>query len=87
MLKLLVIGNAFAGKTQLIQRFVSNKFDNDYKPTIGCDFAIKIFEIDGNEIRIQVWDLMGQDRAVGGLNKLFCKGASGALVVADITDN
>ncbi len=23
---------------------------------------------------------------VGGINKLFCKGASGALIVADITD-
>ena len=88
MIKLLVIGNSYAGKTQLVQRFVSNRFDDNYKPTIGCDFALKIFEIDGNEIRIQMWDLMGQDRSAGGvgLNKLFCKGASGALVVADITD-
>ena len=33
-----------------------------------------------------MWDIQGQDRVVGGINKLFCKGASGALVVADITD-
>ena len=33
-----------------------------------------------------MWDLQGQDRVVGGMNKLFCKGASGALVVGDITD-
>lgn len=33
-----------------------------------------------------MWDIMGQDRAVGGMNKLFCKGASGALVVCDIMD-
>ena len=33
-----------------------------------------------------MWDLQGQDRVVGGTNKLFCKGASGALVLADITD-
>ena len=33
-----------------------------------------------------MWDLQGQDRVVGGINRLFCKGASGALVVADITD-
>ena len=30
---------------------------------------------------------MGQERSVGTLNKLFCKGAKGALVVADITDH
>ena len=29
---------------------------------------------------------MGQERSVGTLNKLFCKGAKGALVVSDITD-
>ena len=35
-----------------------------------------------------MWDLMGCDRSVniGGLNKLFCKSASAAIVVADITD-
>ena len=33
-----------------------------------------------------MWDLQGQDRVVGGLNKIFCKGAAGALVVADITE-
>jgi len=52
MIKLLVIGNKNVGKTQCIQRFVSNKFDDSYKPTIGCDFAIKIIDVDGEEIRI-----------------------------------
>ena len=33
-----------------------------------------------------MWDMMGSDRSVMNLNKLFVKGASGALVVADITD-
>ena len=70
----------------MINRFVSGKFDEEYRATIACDFAIKILEIDNNEIRLQMWDLQGQDRVVGGINRLFCKGASGALVVADITD-
>ena len=34
-----------------------------------------------------MWDLVGQDSRVGGqINKLFCRGASGAIVVADITN-
>ena len=86
MIKLLVLGNSNAGKTQIINRFVSNRFDQEYRATIACDFSIKILEIDGTEIRLQLWDLQGQDRVVGGINKLFCKGASGALVVGDITD-
>ena len=86
MIKLLVVGNTNAGKTQFINRFANNKFDDEYRTTIACDFSIKLLEIDGNELRLQIWDLQGQDRAIGGINKLFCKGASGALVVADITD-
>ena len=86
MLKLLVIGNSNAGKTQLINRFVQNKFDDTYKATIACDFSIKILQLDQNEIRLQLWDIQGQDRIAGAINKLFCKGASGALIIADITD-
>ena len=86
MIKLLVLGNSNGGKTQIINRFVSDRFDDEYRATIACDFSIKILNIDNNEIRLQLWDLQGQDRVIGGINKLFCKGASGALVVADITD-
>ena len=52
MIKLLVIGNKCVGKTNVVHRFVSNKFENNYSPTIVSDFAMKIFKIDGNEIRI-----------------------------------
>ena len=30
--------------------------------------------------------MVGQDSRVGGVNKLFCRGALGALVVADISN-
>ena len=86
MIKLLVIGDVNVGKTQIIHRFTQNKFDDNYKPTIGSDFSLKILNIDGNEMRIQIWDMMGSDRSVMNINNLFVKGASGALVVADITD-
>ena len=57
MIKLLIVGNSNAGKTQLINRFVSDRFDDEYRATIACDFAIKILEIDGNQIRLQMWDI------------------------------
>ena len=89
MIKILVLGNSNAGKTQLINRFVNNRFDAEYRATIACDFSIKILEIEGNEIRLQLWDIQGQDRVQNGIviNKIFCKGASGALVVGDVTDH
>ncbi|CDW86709.1 ras-related protein rab-32 [Stylonychia lemnae] len=85
MIKILVIGNSFSGKTSIVNRFVQNKFDSNYKATVACDFSMKILKIEDTEIRLQLWDLVGQDSRIGGINKLFCRGASGALVVADIT--
>ena len=52
MIKILVIGNSYSGKTSIVNRFVSNKFDSNYKATIACDFSMKILKIEDNEIRI-----------------------------------
>ena len=86
MIKILVIGDSFSGKTSLVNRFISNKFDPNYKATVACDFSLKILKIEGNEIRLQLWDLVGQDARGAAINKVFCRGASGAIVVADITN-
>ncbi len=53
---------------------------------MACDFSMKILKIEETELRLQLWDLVGQDARVGGVNKLFCRGALGALVVADISN-
>ncbi len=86
MLKILVIGNSYSGKTSLVNRFVQNKFDPNYKATVACDFSMKILKVDEMELRLQLWDLVGQDSRVGGINKLFCRNALGALVVCDISN-
>jgi GTPase SAR1 family protein len=60
MIKILVIGNSASGKTSIIRRFVSNSFDPNYNATVACDFQLKILKFDdGNEIRLQLWDIMG----------------------------
>ena len=85
MYKILVIGDSNTGKTSLVNRFVYNKFDSNYKATIACEFALKIFELQGHTVRLQLWDIAGQDR-MGGIPKIFCKDAVGAVIVSDITD-
>ena len=86
MIKILIIGNSYSGKTSMVKRFVKNEFNTEYKTTIAVDFSLKVIQIEENEIRLQLWDLMGQDSKTGGINTLFCRGASGALVLADISN-
>lgn len=82
--KVLVIGEVGVGKTSLVNRIVYNSFSEKYKATIGCEFGLKIVEVQGENVRIQLWDLAGQDR-LGGISKLYCRDANGALVVNDVT--
>ena len=37
-LKVLVIGNAFTGKTSFVRRWIGGQFSNSYKATIAPDF-------------------------------------------------
>jgi len=69
MFKIIIIGNSSVGKTSIINRFVSNRFDHNYKATIAADFQVKILNLNGNEIRLQIWDLVGMDTNFAGMNK------------------
>lgn len=82
--KILVIGDVAVGKSSLVNRVVYNSFSEKYKATIGCEFGIKMMNIDGEDIRIQLWDLAGQDR-LGGISRLYCRDSHGAIVVTDVT--
>ena len=80
-----VVGDSGCGKTCLINQYVHNKFDFKTKATIACEYALKLYHIGDTTIRLNLWDIAGQD-SVGGINKLFWRQAAGAIVVWDLTD-
>ena len=86
MFKIIVIGNSAVGKTSIVNRFVGDRFDHNYRATIAADFQVKILNIADQQLRLQVWDLVGMDTNFASLNKQFCRHASGAILVGDICD-
>jgi len=54
LLKLILLGDGGVGKSCLMNRFISNRFDTHSFHTIGVEFLNKELEINGQVYTIQV---------------------------------
>jgi len=84
-LKVLLTGGPAVGKTELVQRIIKNRFQADYKLTVGVDILTKDVEFRQGEIAtLSIWDIGGQQR-FEFIRSTFYKGAAGVLLVFDLT--
>ena len=78
------INKIAVGKSCILLQFTDNKFRNQHELTIGVEFGAKTIQINGQNIKIQIWDTAGQE-AFQAITRTYYKGAIGALLVYDIT--
>ncbi|MHA2363382.1 MAG: Rab family GTPase [Candidatus Hodarchaeales archaeon] len=84
--KIILLGDGAVGKTALVQRWATDKFQSRYTATIGVDICSKSVSLeDGREIRFDAWDIAGQEH-FKLIRTKFYKQASGALLVFDVTN-
>jgi small GTP-binding protein len=87
--KVIVLGDGAVGKTSIVHRYVTEKFQKRYTATIGVDIlnkSVKITkEVTDYEVNLNLWDIGGQDsfKLVRGK---FYKQAIAALLIFDITN-
>eukprot|EP00448_Togula_jolla_P031066 CAMPEP_0170641428 /NCGR_PEP_ID=MMETSP0224-20130122/40757_1 /TAXON_ID=285029 /ORGANISM="Togula jolla, Strain CCCM 725" /LENGTH=222 /DNA_ID=CAMNT_0010972009 /DNA_START=17 /DNA_END=682 /DNA_ORIENTATION=+ len=77
--KVIIAGPANAGKTCLIERFVSDKFAGDdatHGPTVGCECQQKSLHLDDKEVLLYLYDTAGQER--------FAEMAAGYYRIGDV---
>jgi len=84
-----MIGAGGSGKTAIVNRFLTQKFSEQYIVTIGSQFAVKTVAVkshSGTDVRVKllVWDLAGQER-FDFIRTSYYKGSKGALLVFDVT--
>lgn len=85
LFKTLVIGEMGTGKTAIIQRFVKDTFNANYKTTLGVDFSLKVVKWGKDDVvKLQLWDIAGQER-FGRMTHIYYKEASACIIVFNIT--
>lgn len=87
--KLVLLGDEAVGKTSLILRHTEKKFSESYKMTIGTDISAKLIQINELDVKMSVyliiWDIGGQEK-YRILRESYLRGASGALLIFDLTN-
>ncbi|MFX1410948.1 MAG: GTP-binding protein [Promethearchaeota archaeon] len=84
--KLILGGDGSVGKTSMVHRFIEDKFDQDYKSTIGTSIMKKecSFEELESTVRFVIWDLAGQAQFKRVRQSYLSKAEAGILVF-DVT--
>ena len=82
--KIIMVGDSGSGKTNLLSRLIENKFTDNNKTTIGIDFQVQSFQINGEIVKIQFWDTAGQER-FRSLVRSYYKLAAAVMIVFDLT--
>uniref|UniRef100_A0A3B3XIN4 Ras-related protein Rab-23 n=1 Tax=Poecilia mexicana TaxID=48701 RepID=A0A3B3XIN4_9TELE len=84
-IKVVVVGNGAVGKSSMIQRYCKGIFTKDYKKTIGVDFLERQIIVNGEEVRLMLWDTAGQEE-FDAITKAYYRGAQACVLVFSTTD-
>ena len=85
-----LVGDFGVGKTSLIRRFVDRQFSDQYLSTVGVKISrknIELLEVKQQEkldLQMLIWDLEGHTK-FKAIAPSYLQGASGAVIVADVS--
>ncbi|XP_039989311.1 ras and EF-hand domain-containing protein [Xiphias gladius] len=82
--RLVLAGDAGAGKSSFMLRLTLNEFRGDIQTTLGVDFQMKRMLVDGEKTSLQIWDTAGQERFRSIARSYFRK-AHGILLLYDVS--
>ena len=55
IIKIIVLGSSNVGKSALIKRYATGKFNGVRQSTVGSDFMTKVIDLMGYRVVLQIW--------------------------------
>ena len=84
VLKIVILGEGRVGKTSILSKYFSKKFDQNQKSTINPSFYETAINYNGNNVQFKFWDTAGQEQ-FNAISTMYYQNAVGALLVYDVT--
>lgn len=84
-LKYIILGNSSVGKSSIMSRYLYEHFKENNYQTIGVDFGIKTIYYNDDPIKINIWDLAGQERYTTIIKSYF-RNVEAVLLVFDLNN-
>ena len=83
--RLILLGDSGVGKSSILRQFREGTYFPYIDPTLGIDFCVKLIEVCGCRIKLELWDTGGQER-FRAIVRPYYRDAVGGLLVFDITN-
>jgi Ras-related protein Rab-5C len=80
----MLLGDIGVGKSSLARRLVFDRFETEYKTTIGVDVLSCDLVTASGPLRLILWDTDG-DFGMSIFETVYIRGASAAVIIADAT--
>ena len=83
-IKIVFLGECDVGKTSLINRYITNSFDENVPHSTCASYASRKIEYDNKYYTLDIWDTSGIE-TLRSLTKFFVRDAKVIVLVYDIT--
>ena len=83
--KIILLGDVNVGKTAIFQRFLTDKFSNDYHCTINCEYKAHSLKLNNNTfVNLKLWDTAGTEK-YRSVTRSYYKNTNGIVLIFDLT--
>nr|XP_041630822.1 ras-related protein Rab-13-like [Drosophila kikkawai] len=82
--KILIVGDMGVGKSSLFDRYLEDRFNRIYCPTVGIEFSVSHLVVSGKKIHLQISDAPGEERYHDMLRHYY-RNSHGVIIVYDTT--
>ena len=78
--KVEIIGDVKVGKSTILSRITKDTFKEEYSPTIGYEFSTYLIKVNNIVLKMQLWDMCGDENYRSVLFNLYRNTVVGILV-------